>query len=61
MVFCWQHNSGSCCSAGMYCAFADYRANGEFLGGTCIDIPVKTSATEDLPFKGNMDLERLKQ
>ena len=45
----------------MSCVFVDYRANGEILGGSCIDIPVKTSATEDLPFKGNMDLERLKQ
>ncbi|CAK0761929.1 hypothetical protein CVIRNUC_002907 [Coccomyxa viridis] len=41
--------------------FDTTRANGEFLGGSCIDIPKRTLATEDLPFKGNMDLERLRQ
>ena len=45
----------------MYSVLADCRANGEFLGGSCIDIPIRTSATEDLPFKGNMDVECLRQ
>ena len=50
MLYCWELQCSTNC-----------RANGEYLGGSCIDIPIKTLATEDLPFKGNMDLERLRQ
>ena len=61
MIFAGSMSQAHAVIAGMYCVFADCRANGEYLGGSCIDIPIKTSATEDLPFKGNMDLERLRQ
>lgn len=37
------------------------RANGEFLGAACVDIPVPTMPSQDLPFKGNMDIKRLER